>query len=205
MTTEPPIRYQTMATTMPEGTIDLDALIPGDGQLELDIGFGRGNSLFERAEVSPDSRILGVEIKAKWAFRVEARRKRLGLANVRAFSGDIRDVMARAKKTPVLHCVYVHFPDPWWKKRHNKRRVVQTELLDELAPRMVPGGFLYVQTDVQDRGEDYRSLIEAHEAFEFLSPDGYVEVNMFGARSNREVRAEEDGLPVYRIVARRRP
>jgi tRNA (guanine-N7-)-methyltransferase len=203
--TPPPIRYRALAPGLPEeGAIDLDALVPGEGPLELDIGFGRGASVFERAAAAREARILGIEVKAKHAFVVDERRKKRGLDRVRVFAADARDVLSRAVPEGCLDKVFLHFPDPWWKKRHAKRRVLGAEVLDDLARLVRSGGTVYVQTDVEDRATLYRDLLAAHEAFTLEGDDGYIEANPFGARSNREIRAAEDGLPIFRILAHRR-
>lgn len=197
MTTAPPIRYELLARAAPEGPVDLGALVPGDGPLELEIGFGRGRFLLERARAAPGSRIVGLEIKAKWAHLVELRRVREGLANVVALRADARTVLARSGPDGSVARVFVHFPDPWWKKRHAKRRVMDDDLLEHLARLLAKGGELFVQTDVEDRAAQMRAAIEAQGGLELVP----CEVNTYGARSNREVRAEEDGLPVHRILA----
>jgi tRNA (guanine-N7-)-methyltransferase len=202
--TETPIRYQDMAPRLPEGAIDLGALVPGGGELELDVGFGRGASIFERAAAAPGARILGIELKAKWVYKVDERRKRLALDRVRVFAADAREALARSGPDGCLARVFVHFPDPWWKKRHAKRRVLGDAFLDDLARLIAPHGELFVQTDVKDRAERYRDAIRAHAAFELAGEDGYVSASPFGARSNREIRAARDGLPVWRVLARRR-
>jgi len=196
--TPPPIRYGAMAPTLPDGPVDLTALIEGDGPLELDVGFGRGRSFLQRARASV-SRVIGVELKAKWAYKVEQRRAREGLEHARAFRADVLDLLDRAGPDGCLRRVFVHFPDPWWKKKHAKRRVVSDDLLDLLARLIEPRGELFVQTDVADRADEYFALIDDHEAFEARR----LEDNPF-AMSNREVRAEADGLPVFRVLATRR-
>jgi tRNA (guanine-N7-)-methyltransferase len=189
-----------MARTVPDGAVDLGALVPGEGPLELEIGFGRGRFLLERARAAPASRVLGLEIKAKWAHLVEERRRSEGLENAAALRADARTVLPRSGPDGCLARVFVLFPDPWWKKRHSKRRVVDEDFLDHVARLLAPGGELFVATDVEDRCEQMRARIEAQGAFEIVPCDA----NPFGARSNREVRAEEDGLPIHRLLARRR-
>ncbi len=148
---------------------------------------------------------MGIEIKAKWAYKVEKRRRTLGLVNVLAWAADARDLLRRAGPDDSVRRVFVHFPDPWWKKRHTKRRVVGPELLDDLARLMVSGGELFVQTDVLDRAELYAGVIDAHPLFERrATPSGWLEENPFGSVSNRESRAEVDELPVFRTLAIRR-
>lgn len=192
--------YERVAPRLPEGAIDLTQLVPGDGPLELDVGFGRGASLFARHEVAPDSRILGIEIKSKWSYKVEERCQQEGLARVRAFGADIREILPRSGPDGCLRKVFLHFPDPWWKKRHLSRLVLQPAVLDDLGRLMAPGGVLFVQTDVPDRMALYERTVAEHEAFSGTR----VDHNPFGSISNREARAIEDGLPVLRLMATRR-
>ena len=190
-------RYETVAPRVPDGEVDLDALLPGEGPLELDVGFGRGGSLFARHAAAPEARILGVEIKSKWAYKVEERCQRKGLANVRAFGGDIREILPRSGPAGCLSKVFLHFPDPWWKRRHSSRLVLQHEVLDDLARLLHPGGVLFVQTDVAGRMDLYEETVAEHAAFDGVR----VDHNEYGSVSNREARALEDGLPVHRLRA----
>lgn len=205
MTTPPPRRYDAIAPRAPEGEFELGALLPGSGPLELDIGFGRGNSVYERAVLAPASRLLAFEIKSKWCVKVQERCEQRGYSNVRVLCGDVRTILERTTDHAVVQQVSVHFPDPWWKRRHTKRRVVGDELLDALARLMVDDGQFFVQTDVPDRSQIYVDTLREHPAFELVGTDGAIAENPFGARSNRELRAVEDGLPIYRVMARRIP
>ncbi|MCC7540372.1 MAG: tRNA (guanine-N7)-methyltransferase [Deltaproteobacteria bacterium] len=203
-----PARYSE-APRFPDGPIDLRTVVPGDGPLELDVGFGRGRSLLERALLAPSSRLVGIEIKRKWAWIVEQRRLAAGLAGCRAFQADARDVLPRMVPGGVLARVFVHFPDPWWKKRHAKRALVNDAFLVELARLLAPEGELFVQTDVADRAEAICERVEAlridgRNAFvNVAGPGARIADNPFGARSGREVRCEADGIPVHRFLFRR--
>lgn len=194
-------RYVEGAPRPPDGRFSLEALIGGTGPLELDIGFGRGQSLLERAEAAPGSRIVGIEIKSKWAYKVDERLKKQGVSNVQVLCGDAREILKRAGPDGVVDKIALHFPDPWWKKRHRKRRVIGEVLLVELRRLMRVQGELFIQTDVEDRAELYVRELQSIEGFTLAGNDGLVEENPFSARSNREHRAIEDGLPVWRILA----
>jgi tRNA (guanine-N7-)-methyltransferase len=202
-----PRRYVLLAPTPPTGPIDLPQLWLDAGaptaELELEIGFGRGMFLLERAQCAPNSRVLGIEVKRKWAYLVDQRARRLGLTNVCVFGADARDVLARLRPPAALARVFMHFPDPWWKKRHEKRRLRGPGMFDPSARLLRSGGELFIQTDVEDRAEAFLTDLRAHAAFD-VSETGYVEGNPYGACSNRERRAIADGVPIYRILARRR-
>jgi len=209
-----PRRYQALAPALPDGPINVASLWASPstasesghaptGPIELEIGFGRGMFLLERAQVARDSRVLGLEIKRKWAYLVSERARALGLSNARVFGADARDVLSRLGPDGSLTRMFMHFPDPWWKKRHAHRRLRGPSLFDPAARLLGPGGELFVQTDVEDRAEALLEDLRAHGAFE-LPVEGYVQDNPYGARSNREKRAIQDGLPIFRILATRR-
>jgi tRNA (guanine-N7-)-methyltransferase len=179
-------------------------LLEGSGPIELDIGFGRGLSLFERAAQVPDSRIIGIEVKTKLAYKADQRLQKHDLRNVAILCGDAREILKRAEPSGSVRRVSLHFPDPWWKKRHDKRRVIGDALLTELERLMKPGGELFIQTDVEHRAAQYVAQLQERSGFALAAGRGYIDENPFGARSNREKRAIEDGLPVWRIVATRR-
>ncbi len=176
-----------------------------DAPIELEIGPGRGWFLIERLEADPAVRMIGLEIKRKWAQIVDERLQKRGLGSRgRVFAEDARLTLPRLSDG-CLSVAYVHFPDPWWKKRHNKRLVVTSELLDQLSRLLVPGGELLIQTDVADRADQYEATVAAHAAFEPLEATARVADHPYVARSPRERRAMEDGLPVYRLRYRNVP
>jgi len=195
--------YREQAPRAPEGRFSLEDLIAGSGPLELDIGFGRGLSLFERIAAAPESRIIGIEVKTKLAYKAAERLEKRGIKNVEILCGDAREILKRSEPSRSVRRVALHFPDPWWKKRHDKRRVIGEALLGELARLMAPGGELFIQTDVEHRAEQFRTQLQDTPGFTLASGGGYVDENPFGARSNREQRALDDGLPVWRILATR--
>ena len=195
-----PHRYRTLAPAPPEGSLDLAGLLPGSGEVELEIGFGHGSFLYERAAARPDVKLFGLELKKKWSYLVAERCRRRGLANVVAWGADARHVLPRVASASVAR-VFMHFPDPWWKKRHQRRQLTGHTLLDEIARLLVPGGEFFVQTDVPDRAEAHLDALRSHSGFALGGVDGYLENNPYQGRSNREIRAAEDGLPVYRTLA----
>ncbi|MEZ4300128.1 MAG: tRNA (guanine-N7)-methyltransferase [Polyangiaceae bacterium] len=196
------------APRVPDGPFTISDLLPGEGPFEIEIGAGRGGFLFERSDARPDIRIVGLEIRLKWAALVDERLHKAGKgARARAFNADARDALARMGPDHSVSVVYLHFPDPWWKKRHEKRLVMGPALLDSIARLLIPGGELFVQTDVEERAALYDAQISAHPAFTPAgdTPDSpHLAENPYNARSPREHHAVADGLPVHRLRYRTR-
>ncbi len=179
---------------------DLAALAAGR-EVELEIGFGRGHFVLARAAARPEALVVGLEVRRKWVGLVDARARRAGLDNVVAWLGDARAVLAAAGPDGVASWVFLHFPDPWWKKRHRKRLLLTSRLAADLARLLRPGGRLLVQTDVEERARLYRGVLEAEPRLEALPlPDGASPV---AERSHREQKCLEAGLEVHRLLFER--
>lgn len=170
--------------------------------VELEVGPGRGNFLFERAQACGGVGLIGFEIRLKWAARVDERLRREGLGGrCRVFAADAREALPRLHPG-ALQRVYFHFPDPWWKKRHAKRRLCNRELLRLCVTALRPGGELFMQSDVVECVEAYRAELDGLAG---LRPQGdapgnpRLACNPYGARSPRERRAVESGLPIGRL------
>ncbi len=197
------------APRLPEGDeVDLRSLGTGSW-IELEIGPGpKAGFLVERAQVVPEALLVGLEIRRKWATVGDERLAKIGARErARVFCEDARFALPRLRPDASVRRVFLHFPDPWWKKRHQKRLVMGDAFLAQVERLLEPGGELFIQTDVEERAELYAKVVAEHEAF---VPAGDVEgspnlaENPYGARSPREHRAIADGLPVYRMRWTRR-
>ena len=185
-----------------DSRVDVRGLVRGAWR-ELEVGPGRGGFILERAEAATEAGIVGLEVRRKWAAIVDLRLAKRGLGErARVFAEDAKHALPRLFPDASLRRVYLCFPDPWWKKRHRKRLVMGDVFLDQIARLLEPGGELFVQTDVEERAEQYELQIAAHAAF---APAGDAEgsarlaENPYGARSPRERRAIKDGLPIHRM------
>jgi tRNA (guanine-N7-)-methyltransferase len=201
-TTPKPRPYDHAPRMAAEGPIDLTTIVKG-AWLELEVGPGRGRFLLERAVAAPEAAIVGMEIRRKWATIVDERlaKRQLG-ARARCFAEDARQVLPRIANTGGVKRVFLHFPDPWWKKRHEKRLVMGELFLREVARLLEVGGELYIQTDVPFRADQYANAGLGYEAFEPAGDEpgsAILALNPYGARSDREARADVDGLPVTRM------
>lgn len=180
--------------------MDPGSLVRPGASLELEIGPGRGGFLFERLAAEPDICMLGFEIRRKWATIVDNKLKAAGLgARARVFAEDARFALPRLPAGS-LSRIYVHFPDPWWKKRHEKRLVVSNSLLPNVLRALRSGGELFVQTDVEDRAQEYQDAIDAFPGLVPAPGGPRIAENPFRARSPREHRAIKDGLPIHRLL-----
>jgi tRNA (guanine-N7-)-methyltransferase len=119
----------------------------------LEIGFGMGDSLLQMAKDAPDSDFIGIEVHTPGVGRLLAGAEADGVNNLRVFREDAVRVLEEVLPDASLDCVQLFFPDPWPKKRHHKRRLVQPEFLDLLARKLKAGGKLHVATDWEPYAE----------------------------------------------------
>jgi tRNA (guanine-N7-)-methyltransferase len=191
------------AARLPEGDlVDIRSLVLG-AWLELEIGPGRGWFLVERAQVESQAGLIGVEIRRKWATTVNARLASRGLSpRARVFAEDARIALRRLVPDAAIRRIFVNFPDPWWKRRHEKRLLMEAGFLGEVARLLDRNGELFVQTDVDRRAREYEQLLRADPRFDpagDTAQSPYLADNPYLARSPRERRAIADGLPIYRM------
>ncbi len=175
---------------------------PLDGRLvEVEIGCADAQFLFERATIDPSRLYVGIEIREDFTLLVNKRAKRDGLPVHAVFCHaqlHIKEVFAEGS----VERVYVNFPDPWFKKRHHVRRMVDPALADQIAHVLRPGGELFFQTDVWAIALDAMETFDSDERFVNASGEWsfWKQGNPYGVRSWREQNAEETGLPIWRIM-----
>ena len=132
--------------------------------LTLEIGFGNGESLLEMAKQSPERNFIGFEVHGPGVGHLLLGIKRYELRNVRVSQSDAVDFL-RALPEASLQRIQIFFPDPWHKKKHHKRRIVNVELLGLVARVLEPEGVLHVATDWQPYAEEIQTLFEADPRF----------------------------------------
>ena len=136
---------------------DVVALFGRSAPLEVEVGSGKGLFMSAAAAGDPASDFLGIEVATKYARYAAARLARRGLANARLLHGDALRLFHELLPDGVLRAVHVYFPDPWWKARHRKRRVLNEALVKDVERTLLPGGTLHFWTDVE---EYYRSSLD---------------------------------------------
>jgi len=129
------------------GLVDLDAVYGRAAPKILEIGFGMGEGLAEIAAAHPENDYLGVEVHTPGVGALLKQLGERGLDNVRVIQHDAVEVLTHMLAPGSLAGVHIFFPDPWHKKRHNKRRLIQSPFVRLLAGRIAPGGYLHLATD----------------------------------------------------------
>jgi len=138
---------------------------PGTARLWLEIGFGNGDTLTHMALHHPQDRLIGIDVFMEGFSALLRRIERMNLHNVAVEAGHALEILETRKIEALLDRVMINFPDPWPKKRHHKRRLIQTDFLDRLATAMTPGGLLTLATDWPDYGVWMQDHLEVHPAF----------------------------------------
>jgi tRNA (guanine-N7-)-methyltransferase len=174
--------------------------------LEVEMGSGKGLFISQAAADRPEHDFLGVEIARKYAAHCAARIARAGLANAAMVSGDGLRLFREFLPTAGVAAVHVYFPDPWWKKRHRKRRVMNELFLADVERVLAPGGSLHFWTDVE---EYFQSTLElmARVSRGLEGPLPVVEraaEHDLDYRTHFERRKRKDELPIYRSEFRRK-
>lgn len=176
--------------------------------LHLDIGCARGRFLLALAPQEAGFNHLGVEIRRALVQAAEAERNSLALANLRFLFCNANvslEAWLAALPASLLQRVTIQFPDPWFKKKHHKRRVLQPELLLAIAAALPPGGELFLQSDVLAVIEPQVLLCDACGCFERPQDDArpWRLDNPLPIPTERETHVLSQGLPVYRVLYRR--
>jgi tRNA (guanine-N7-)-methyltransferase len=167
--------------------------------LHIDLGCARGRFLLRLAAERPEWNYLGVEIREPLVAEANRLTDEAGLANLHyEFCNAMLWLEKLLADLPagILQTVTIQFPDPWFKKKHAKRRMVNEEMVEVIAQHLAPGGLCFVQTDIEFLGDEMFELFRGHEAFS----ETVVDENPFPVKTEREKAVEDKNLPVYRRV-----
>ncbi len=196
-------KYQTPATPPDWHKIYAEL----DQPLHLDIGCGKGRFLLQMAQREPDWNFLGLEIREPLVAQANSWATELGLTNLHYLfcnANNSLHPLLTSLPAGMLHQVTIQFPDPWFKRKHQKRRVVQPELIDDLATALVLSGRVFIQSDVEDVAIEMRDRFAAHPDF-VCNHNGWLSTNPLPIPTEREVSTLERGEAVYRALFVRQP
>ena len=185
--------------------VDGESLFGRKAPLVIEIGFGNGEATWRMARDEPDKDFIGIEVHPPGIGHLLLALEENRLDNVRVFRGDGVEFLQNRLHPESLDEVRIYFPDPWPKKRHHKRRIIQAPFLDLLASRLSPGGLLHLATDWQPYAEHILEVCDAHPAFENMSPTGeYCEKPGWRPKTKYELRGERLGQPSRDILFARK-
>jgi len=145
--------WPTYGITNNDKLLDLGAVFGNEKPVTLEIGFGNGDSLVAMAAGAPERNFIGAEVHEPGVGHCLMRISELNLGNVRVVRQDAVEFLERRLADHSLARINLFFPDPWHKKRHHKRRIVQSDFVDLLARKLQPGGIFHVATDWPDYAE----------------------------------------------------
>ena len=220
----PPEELAPYLLDLPDPPVPFDwtAVFGADRPVELEVGFGKGLFLLTAAQARPDVSFVGVEIVRKYQLFTATRLAKRGLPNVRVACGDARLFLRDRVAAAAFQALHVYFPDPWWKKRHHKRRLFTPEFAAECARVLRPpsplrlspaagerrrgeGGRLHFVTDVENYFRMATGLLAAQPALQPLPPpepgDPRHDLDYL---TNFERKFRKQGKPIWRACYERR-
>jgi tRNA (guanine-N7-)-methyltransferase len=188
------------------GRLNFASLYGNERPVILEIGFGNGDATWRMAQSHPEQNFLGVEVHQPGIGRLLLALEREGLDNVRVACADAVEWLRERVGPASLAGVRIFFPDPWPKKRHHKRRLIQAEFVDLLASRMSGGAILHLATDWEPYAGYMLEVMGGSALFENLSESGGgCPRPGWRPRTKYERRGERLGHSVIDLLFRRRP
>ena len=183
------------------GRLSSQTLFGNDHPLEIEVGSGKGLFLATAANSATTHNFVGIEIVAKYARHAAAKLARAELSNCMMISGNAEPLFAERIESSSLEAVHVYFPDPWWKKRHRKRRVVNATSIRNFSTSLRLGGRFHFWTDVLDYFEQTIELIAeiAPELGVPIPEDEIEATHDLDYRTHFERRSRQNQIPVYRV------
>ena len=182
--------------------IDLDAIYGRSAPKILEIGFGMGETTATIATAHPENDYLGIEVHTPGVGSLLKEIGERNLANVRIVQHDAVEVLQHMIAPGTLDGAHIFFPDPWPKKRHHKRRLIQPPLVALLASRLKPGAYLHSATDWQEYAEQILDVF-AHEPLLKNTADGFAPRPDYRPQTKFETRGLKLGHGVWDIIFRR--
>jgi tRNA (guanine-N7-)-methyltransferase len=151
--------------TVAQGALDWDRTFGSPGRRVLEIGFGMGDSLLQMAQAEPGAQFVGIEVHRPGVGRLLSQALGSGIQNLRVYAEDAVDVLSQCMAPASLNAVHIFFPDPWHKKRHHKRRLIQSKFVGDLAHLIREGGYLHLATDWAPYAEHMFDVLDAEPRF----------------------------------------
>lgn len=181
------------------GAVDVEALFGRKAPLVVEIGSGNGEATLAMAEADPDRDVLAVEVFPQGVADLMLGLERRGLENVRVYNGDALPLLWEGLAADSVDEFRVYFPDPWTKKRHHKRRIIQDEHVRTMCGLLRPGGTLHTATDIADYAEQMLEVLDGVEVLENRF-DGFAPRPDHRPVTKFERRGRKAGRDIYDLL-----
>lgn len=162
--------WPTMGLEHKNGLLNFDEVFSRTAPVVLEIGFGMGKSLVEMAANEPDKDFVGIEVHRPGVGTCMADASEQNVTNLRVYEHDAVEVFADCIPNQSLDRLQLFFPDPWHKKRHHKRRIVQPEFVEKLRSKLKIGGVFHMATDWENYAEHMLEVMQGAKGFKNISP-----------------------------------
>ena len=184
--------------------LDLSALFGRTAPVVFEVGFGMGKSLVEMATNAPEKDFIGIEVHRPGVGACLSKAGERGLTNLRVMEHDAVEVLKHMVPDASLSRVQLYFPDPWHKKRHHKRRIVQAEFADMVRQKLSVGGHFHMATDWENYAEHMAEVMNSAEGFSNTAQTGnYVPRPDYRPITKFEVRGQKLGHGVWDLIYER--
>ena len=147
--------------TLTNGILDWDASFDGTGRRVVEIGFGMGDSLLSMAQADPETQFVGIDVHRPGVGRLLAQVMAKEVSNLRVFADDAVEVISHCLAPDSIDGIHIFFPDPWHKKRHHNRRLIQPSFVRDLVARLRQHGYLHLATDWEPYAEHMYDVLDA--------------------------------------------
>ena len=193
--------WSTMGLDYSPEALDLTQVFGRDADTILEIGFGMGASLVEMAAAAPEKNFIGIEVHKPGVGTCLMGADEAELTNLRVYHHDAVEVLEQAIADGSLARVQLFFPDPWHKKRHHKRRIVQSEFVQLLRKKLKVGGVFHMATDWENYAEHMLEVMDAAEGYKNQSTTAnYVERPDYRPLTKFEARGQRLGHGVWDLM-----
>ena len=176
--------------------------------LHIDIGCASGDFLFELANQNTSWNYLGIEIREKLVLNAQSKLKNSDLTNLFFLYGNVDNLISeylnRFSRKPFVDSISLNFPDPWFKKKHHKRRVLQPDFLIRISEIMKENAHLYIKSDVEDLFDYMNLVISESLIFEKLESENNYMFNPQNTKTEREIYVSSKKLPIYKQIYQRK-
>jgi tRNA (guanine-N7-)-methyltransferase len=193
--------WATYGLKLADGAIDTDVVFGRTGPKVLEIGFGMGDSLLQMAAAEPETDFIGIEVHPPGVGTIMNTAQEENISNLRVYLADANDVLEECFAAQSINRLQLYFPDPWHKKKHNKRRIVQPQFVQLVREKLRSGGILHMATDWQHYAEQMLETLDAAEGFENIAGLGeYSPRPAYRPMTKFEKRGQRLGHGVWDLI-----